>query len=328
MISQADGPVSGGTSIGGSLSTADDIDYFVLYAEGRVQLRLTATDLTHPGADSCMDAGLFDTDGVGVPEDAATAPGVNRYFVRIQSFCVLALQRRDGVSVRGRAGFRLDEWAAARSRAVDHRRAERHAAAGGRGAAAAGQLRRRARARRGSGLVLLLGAGRNAPLRPVAHRARSRPLPVVCRALRQPDRSQQPRRGRFLGRGLRAHHPQPDRAGHVLRAGGCRIVRLHRRALAVPHRDAIGGHVDQPVRRARFLAVIVTTVAGSRAHPVRESRHAAPPRRALQRQGPRRPARRAWCDAASRCGAQARRRSSRPRARAPTARSPSAGAPA
>ena len=86
VISQADGPVSGGTSISGSLSTADDIDYFVLYAEGQVQLRLTATDLTHPGADSCMDAALFDTNGAGLPEDAVTAAGVNRYFVRIESF--------------------------------------------------------------------------------------------------------------------------------------------------------------------------------------------------------------------------------------------------
>ena len=84
VISQAEGPVGGGVAVVGSLSTPDDVDYYVFYAASQQQLHLTADDLTNPDDDGdCMDAGFVDTNGASVPNDYTTPPGVNRYFLRL-----------------------------------------------------------------------------------------------------------------------------------------------------------------------------------------------------------------------------------------------------
>jgi len=85
IISQAEGPIAGGTQITGTLGTPDDVDYFYFYVQGQQQIHLTAT---LADAEECGYQ-LEDTDGARLPSDYTTPPGLNRYYVHIygSEFC-------------------------------------------------------------------------------------------------------------------------------------------------------------------------------------------------------------------------------------------------
>ena len=82
VISQAEGPVSGGVPITGTLGTPDDVDYYVFYAASQQQLHLSVDDLTNPTS-YCLEHKLYDSEGSSLPDDYTTAPGTNRYFVAL-----------------------------------------------------------------------------------------------------------------------------------------------------------------------------------------------------------------------------------------------------
>jgi len=75
VISQAEGPIAGGTPISGTFGTPDDFDYYVFYVQGQQQIHL------HQSTPSGCSAGLLDSDGQGLPSDFTTPAGLNRYFV-------------------------------------------------------------------------------------------------------------------------------------------------------------------------------------------------------------------------------------------------------
>jgi hypothetical protein len=82
VISYAEGPIGGGVPITGTISTTDDEDWYVFYANSQQQLHLTYDDLTKDD-DSCLDVTLRDTNGSSVAFDYTTPPGINRYFVQV-----------------------------------------------------------------------------------------------------------------------------------------------------------------------------------------------------------------------------------------------------
>jgi hypothetical protein len=96
VISQAEGPIGGGTPVNGTLSTPDDVDYYMFYAASQQQIHLTADDLTNTD-DDCLGASLEDTDGESLPSSYTTPPGVNRFFVQLsvgESYCMNPLSYR------------------------------------------------------------------------------------------------------------------------------------------------------------------------------------------------------------------------------------------
>src|SRR4051794_8810004 len=82
VISQAEGPVGGGTPITGTIGTPDDVDYYVFYAASQQQLHVTVDDLTSPDS-GCLEHSLYDTEGSPLPDDYTTASGTNRYFIAL-----------------------------------------------------------------------------------------------------------------------------------------------------------------------------------------------------------------------------------------------------
>jgi hypothetical protein len=82
VISYAEGPVAGGAPITGVVSTSDDVDFYVFYANSQQQLHLTYDDLT-VNDDSCLDVNLLATSGSEISFDYTTPPGINRYFVQV-----------------------------------------------------------------------------------------------------------------------------------------------------------------------------------------------------------------------------------------------------
>lgn len=84
VISQAEGPVAGGAPVTGTLSTPDDVDYYVFYGASQQQIHLTSDDLTNDPGASCLSAGLEDTNGRGLASNYTTPPGTNRFFVHIE----------------------------------------------------------------------------------------------------------------------------------------------------------------------------------------------------------------------------------------------------
>ncbi len=85
---QAEGPISGGTDIKGTLGTRDDVDWYVFYVQGQQQIHLTSS--AKSAGSYCGAVSLYDTDGSGVSDDFTTPPGTNRYFAQVSdesSFC-------------------------------------------------------------------------------------------------------------------------------------------------------------------------------------------------------------------------------------------------
>jgi hypothetical protein len=81
---QAEGPISGGVTVAGSLGAPDDEDWYVFYVQGQQQIHLTSTpDKTNT---NCGNVYLTDTDGQSVADDFTTPPGTNRYFARVSNF--------------------------------------------------------------------------------------------------------------------------------------------------------------------------------------------------------------------------------------------------
>jgi hypothetical protein len=82
---QAEGPISGGVDVTGTLATSDDVDWYSFYAQPQQQLHLTGAADDEPDG-SCID--MYDSDGQGVPSDYTTpAGGVRRYFVSVGYGC-------------------------------------------------------------------------------------------------------------------------------------------------------------------------------------------------------------------------------------------------
>jgi hypothetical protein len=95
---QAEGPIGGGADVLGTLTTADDADWYLFYAHPQQQLHLTSsTDRSHDYEDDdCVE--LRGPDGEPLTDDYTTPPGsARRYFVRVGHHC-------EGTSYR----FRID----------------------------------------------------------------------------------------------------------------------------------------------------------------------------------------------------------------------------
>jgi hypothetical protein len=77
-IYNAEGPISGGTKISGTIAAGDLGDDYVFYVNGVQQIHLTG-----PADNGCTYAELRDTDGHDLPSDFTTPTGVNRYLVAV-----------------------------------------------------------------------------------------------------------------------------------------------------------------------------------------------------------------------------------------------------
>jgi hypothetical protein len=84
VISYAEGPIAGGVPIQGLISTPDDRDYYLFYANSQQQLHLTYDDLTSDPGYDCLEVTLRDTNGRSISFDYTTPPGVTRYFVEVE----------------------------------------------------------------------------------------------------------------------------------------------------------------------------------------------------------------------------------------------------
>lgn len=103
-IVQAEGPVSAGQTISGSLSGPADDDWYFVYIAGQRQIRISASLPERSPGSPCAEALFLNSDGgpgsrQSLPFTYTTPPGTRRYYLRVVS---------DSAECQGSYSLRID----------------------------------------------------------------------------------------------------------------------------------------------------------------------------------------------------------------------------